>query len=649
MGGKDMATIAHNAPSAERQLPKINTAFLEPLFVALTLVGILAGMALEWGGATSADLLPLHVATYFFGGTFAVIEIVRALRHGSIEVDLLMVLAAVGAAYVNAWSEGAVLLFLFGLSNVLQHYAMRRTERAIAALLELRPDTVLIRRDEQLVELALDAVRPGDVLVLRPGDRVAVDAVIAKGAGSFDEAAITGESMPVSKAIGDTILAGSVNQTGSLDALVTKPASESTLARIITMVSEARERKARTQSVLEQFEQRYALGVIGAVALFIVLVPWLTGASFDTNFYRAMTLLTVASPCALVISVPAALLSAIANGARHGVLFKGGGNLEILSTVKVVALDKTGTITAGHPEVTDVLPQPGVSVEELLSAAVRAETPSEHPIARAVRTYGEGHGVVHAEPEQFEAITGMGVRATWEGEETLVGTPRLMEQSGLALPPEVLASYEQLGAEGRGSVLLVYRGTRWLGVIAVMDQERPDAAAKIAALRAAGVEHVVMLTGDNRRVAEALARRVGIDEVHAELLPEDKLRLVAELRSRYGPIAMVGDGVNDAPALAAADTGIAMGAAGTDVAMETADLVLMRDDLGAIAYALNLSKRAQRIVWQNIIFALGVIVVLVICTLTIGVPLPIGVVGHEGSTLIVVANGLRLLGRGAKG
>ncbi len=621
----------------------LNDSVLEPLFVVLTLVGIAAGMLLELAGAAPGALLAVRVATYFFGGFYAVRAIIEALQRRTIEVDLLMVLAALGAAYVDAWNEGAILLFLFSLSNVLQHYAMDRTRQAISALLELRPDTVNVRRGESVLELHIDEVAVGEVVVLRPGDRVPLDGTILRGAGSFDESALTGESMPVQRGEGEPVLAGTLNQSGALDIVVTRPAGESTLARIIGMVSEAQARKARTQSFLDRAEQYYATGVIAAVALFITLVPPLFGVPWSENFYTGMVLLTVASPCALVISVPAALLSAIANAARRGVLFKGGAHLEELSRVKVIALDKTGTLTYGRPEVTDVLPSPGVTADELLAAVARAEHPSEHPIARAINAYAEACGLAVAEPERFEAVTGMGVRASWDGEETLVGAPRLFAHLGVPVPDAMLAEADRLAAEGRGSVLLARRGATWLGMVTVMDRERADAAAQIRALRAKGIERIVMLTGDNARVAEAMGRRLGVDEVHAGLLPEDKLRIVGELSRSYGPTAMVGDGVNDAPALATATIGIAMGAAGTDAALETADVVLMRDDLSAIVYAVGLSRRAQRIVWQNIIFAFAVVVVLVTLTLTIGVPLPIGVVGHEGSTIIVVLNGLRLL------
>ncbi len=631
-----------NEPRAARF--HVEKALIERSFVALTLLGIVLGSVLERVEAPTQVILGVHIATYFVGGYYAVLAIIEALRERTIEVDLLMVLAASGAAYIGSWTEGAILLFLFSLSNALQNEAMARTRRAISALLDLRPDTVTVRNGEELLEIAPDDVTVGQIVVLRPGERVALDGVIVRGEANFDESSITGEALPIHKGPGLPVMAGTLNQSGSLDVRVTKLAGESTLARVIAMVSAAQERKARTQRFLDKFEQYYAMGVISAVALFILLVPPLFGIEFSKNFYTAMVLLTVASPCALVISVPSALLSAIANAARRGVLFKGGAHLEDLSRVKVVAFDKTGTLTFGKPELTDLIALPGFSEAELLDVLARAEAPSEHPVARAIQMAVQARGLTVAEPDAFEAIAGMGVRAVWDGEQTLVGSPRLMESYGLVVPTELTAALEQASAAGRRTALLVHRGGQWLGAATVMDRERPDAAERIADLRAAGIEKIVMLTGDNAQIAEPLAKRVGIDEVYAGLLPEDKLRIVEDLGKRYGAVAMVGDGINDAPALAAASTGIAMGAAGTDAALESADLVLMSDDLSAIAYAIRLSKRTQQIVWQNIVFALGVVVVLVTLTLTIGVPLPLGVVGHEGSTIIVVLNGLRLLG-----
>ena len=639
-----MATISRSITHTQLQLRSLDVAMIERVFVGLTLVGIAAGVWLERTHAPIVIQQGVAIVTYFFGGLFAMLAIIEALKTWTIEVDLLMVLAAAGAAYVGAWVEGATLLFLFSLSNVLQHEAMARTRKAISALLDLRPDIVMVRRAGSLVEVGPDEIAVGEMMVLRPGERVALDGVIVQGEANFDESAITGEALPVRKGPGKQVLAGTLNQSGALDVRVLKAAGESTLARVISMVSAAQDRKARTQRFLDRFEQYYAIGVISVVALFITLMPLLMAVPFETNFYTAMVLLTVASPCALVISVPAALLSAIANAAKRGVLFKGGAYLEDLSRVKVIAFDKTGTLTYGRPELAELLPLSGVAETELLQIIARAESSSDHPVARAILSYAREDGLVLPEPESFESVTGMGVRASWDGQETLVGSVRLMESNGLIVPPELTALLDRSMAEGRRAAVIAYRGGRWLGAVTVMDRERPDAAQRIAELRAAGITRVIMLTGDSANIAEPLAQRVGVDEVHAGLLPEDKLRLIEELKQKYGGVAMVGDGINDAPALASASVGIAMGAAGTDVALESADLVLMSDDLSAIAYALRLSKRTQRIVWQNIGFALAVVVVLVILTLTVGVPLPLGVVGHEGSTILVVLNGLRLLG-----
>lgn len=447
-----------NARATASWRAHLNDETIEPLFVALTLVGLITGAMLAHAGAPTALVLGVHLATYFFGGFYAVRTIIAATLERTIEVDLLMVLAALGAAYLGAWTEGATLLFLFSLSNVLQNYAMSRTHKAISALLELRPDTVALRRAGQLVTTHLDDVQIGDVFVLRPGDRVALDGIILSGSGNFDESSITGESLPVHKQASQPVLAGTLNQTGALEVQVTKLAADSTLSRIIGMVSEAQASKAHTQSVLDRYEKYYAMGVIGTVLLFILLVPVLFQVDFADNFYRGMVLLTVASPCALVISVPATLLSAIAGAARGGVLFKGGAYLEAMNKVQVIAFDKTGTLTYGKPQVTDVMPASGISEQELLAVLDRAEQNSEHPLARAILSYTAAQGIRTAAPDSFTAVTGMGVRATWDGVETLVGSPRLMETVGIEVAAQVQAEYERLLHAGRGTVLLVYRG-----------------------------------------------------------------------------------------------------------------------------------------------------------------------------------------------
>jgi Cd2+/Zn2+-exporting ATPase len=447
----------------------------------------------------------------------------------------------------------------------------------------------------------------------------------------------------VTKEIGDKVFAGTVNEHGTMDIAVTKLASESTLARIIKMVEDAQERHSNTQRRLDRFEQYYAKVVIFSVALMVVIPPLLFSVDFDKNFYRSMVLLVVASPCALVISTPASILSAIANGARKGVLYKGGTYLEQMASLKAIAFDKTGTITYGKPSVTDMLPAEGVAERDLLSTLACVESPSEHPIAQAIIEKARAENLLICEPEKFQAMPGRGIVAALNGRQVLVGTESLMQQHGLTVPDDLLEKQRELEQGGK-TTLLVY-ADQWLGLVGVADKVRPEAKETMRKLREAGIEHIAMLTGDNQRTAARIAEEVGVTEVHAELLPEQKVDVVNRLSEKYGLVAMVGDGVNDAPALAAAGIGIAMGAAGTDVALETADVVLMADDLGKIPYAINLSKRARRVVAQNLTFAMGVIVVLVTLALipAVKLPLPLGVVGHEGSTIVVVLNGLRLL------
>jgi len=615
---------------------------LEPTLVVITALAIAGSLLAEKLEAPASVILALNIISYIAGGWFGLQAGIESLLHKEINVDLLMVLAAAGAATVNQWREGAILLFLFSLSNVLQAYAMDRSRNAIKALLKLRPNEATIRQNGGLIVVPVESLNLGDVVVIRPGERFPIDGRVIDGESTVDQSPITGESMPVSKARGDDVFAGTVNQNGSLDVQVTRPANDTTLARIIKMVEDAQGRRASTQRFLDEFEQKYAMFVIGAVLLFIIIPPLLPGGpTFNDNFYRAMVLMTVASPCALVISTPASILSAIANAARRGILFKGGAHLEQMATIKAIAFDKTGTITTGRPAVTEISTYNGISRDELLRVAAALESRSEHPVAKAVVERARADALHVGEPDNFEAVPGLGVRGTVNGISTIIGNERFMEQEKLTIPADLMAQRTQLESEGK-TVLLVYQ-QGWLGAIAVADELRPNAAEVLKSIRAAGVEHIVILTGDNERVAKAIARRVGADEVRANLLPEDKVTAVAALKEQYGPTAMVGDGVNDAPALASATIGIAMGAAGTDVALETADVVLMADDLSNIAYAMHLSRKARRVVVQNIAFSLGVIVVLVISALGFQLPLPLGVVGHEGSTIIVVSNGLRLL------
>ncbi|MER3438285.1 MAG: heavy metal translocating P-type ATPase, partial [Chloroflexota bacterium] len=536
------------------------------------------------------------------------------------------------------------LLGLFSTSNALEHHALGRTRRAVRALMELSPEVATVLRPDlpggQAV-LPVEEIAVGDIVLVRPGERIAVDGVVIAGASAVDQSAITGESLPVEKYPGDMVFAGTMNGTGAIQVRVTKLAQESTLARIVAFVQEAQEQKSRTQRFTDAFEGKYTIGVITASAL-VAIVPWaLFGAAFGDAFYRAMTLLVVASPCALVISTPASTLAGLANAARNGILFKGGGYLEDAGLVKIVAFDKTGTLTLGKPMLTDVITLNHAWDErEVLRRAASAERLSEHHLGAAIVQGAIERGVSLEEVAEFRAVPGKGILARLDGQEVAVGNDALFADLGV-FAQQATEVADRLRADGKTAMLVGDR-TGIHGVIAVADVIRPGAAEVIAALKRSGISRVVMLTGDHEDVARAIARQVGITEVYANLLPEEKLITIRRLMSD-GPVAMVGDGVNDAPALAAATVGIAMGGAGTDVALETADVVLMADDLSKLPYAIALSRRTRRTIIQNLAFSLTVIAVLVTSALTIGIPLPLGVVGHEGSTVVVVMNGLRLL------
>ena len=588
-------------------------------------------------------IVAFYVAAYVFGGTTAAIEAGKDLLNRKINVDLLMVLAAIGAAALGQWLEGAILLSLFSTSNALEYYTMDRTRSAVKSLMDLTPPTARVERDGQLCEISVDDVVIGDRVVIQPGERIPVDARIVAGASAVDQAAITGESQPVSLKAGDSVYAGTINGNGVLHTEVTKLSTDTTLARIVRLVSDARSDQSDLQEFAEGFEGKYAAGVI-LVSLLVGIVPILFGAEPQPTIYRAMTLLVVLSPCALVISTPAATLSALANAARNRVLVKGGRAMDLLGSVSTIAFDKTGTLTIGKPMLTDIVTFGGRNSGELLQQTAAVEVLSEHPMALAVVTAAEKDGLELLMAENAEAIPGHGISAMVNGSSFVIGNRRLMDSREIHLSDVAEQHLHRLGDEGK-STMLVARNNELVGILAVADVIRPGAQEVVKHLKASGVEKVVMLSGDNARVANAIGKSVGMDEVHADLLPEDKVDAIRTLAAD-GKIAMVGDGVNDAPALAVADVGIAMGAGGTDAALETADVVLMTDDIERIGYAIGLSRKMRRIVKMNLTFALSVIAVLATLTLTVGIPLPVGVIGHEGSTVIVILNGLRLLGYG---
>jgi Zn2+/Cd2+-exporting ATPase len=629
--------IATNTDGGEVPL-SWTEAWLEPRLVAVALAGVLLGLAAQALALPAPVYIPIYLVAYAAGGYFGGRSALASLRAGVIDIDLLMILAALGAAIIGHWYEGALLLFLFSLSNVLQEYALNRSRRAIRGLFHLYPAEARVQRESGVVTVPVAAIEVGDKVLIEPGERIPIDGTVHSGESSVDESPITGESMPVDKRTGDRVFAGTLNMQGILDVETTRLSRDTTLSRIIQMVEDAQESKAPTERFLERFERTYAVVVLAFVALFILVPPLLGwGMDFADQFYTGMVLLTVLSPCALIISVPASYISAIASSARMGVLFKGSTYLEGLSRTRVVAFDKTGTLTQGTPEVSEVVPADGITRDELLAIAATVESRSEHPLARAIVAEATAHQLPLRTLGAFEALSGIGVRAQVDGQPVLVG--RMDRLCDTCTPARALMeAHARLEAEGQTVIGIMNNGD-WLGIIAVADQVREEAQAVVRSLHERGIA-TAMLTGDNPRVAQRIAAQLGIDEVHAGLMPEDKVTALKTLQATYGALAMVGDGVNDAPALATADVGIAMGAAGTDVAMETADIVLMGDHIARIVDAILLSQRAQRVVWQNIVFSLAVIVVLTISVFAIDLPLPLGVLGHEGSTVIVVLNGL---------
>ncbi len=646
--------VKTSTSDAQTQKPRwLTQSWLEPRLVVVTAIAIGLSLLGERLNAPHALILVINIISYIAGGLFGTKGALESLRERRIDVDMLMVLAALGAALVDQWHEGAILLFLFSLSNVLQDYAIGRSRQAIRSLMKLYPSEAKVRRNGQIVTVTLDTIRVGDTVLIEPGERIPVDGIVREGRSAVDQAPITGESMPVDKSPGDRVFAGTLNGQGVLDIEATQAASDTTLARIIKMVEEAQDSKAPTERFLDKFEQIYALVILGGVALFIVIPPALGLIDFQTNFYRAMVLMTVASPCALVISTPASFISAIAAGARSGVLFKGGAYLEGLASVKAIAFDKTGTLTKGRPAVTDVISCCDMCEDDLLRVAASVESRSEHPLARAIVHAAEKRGLALSPVEEFEAVAGAGVISRVDGREVRLGSLKFLTNDN-PLPAHLEPVYRRLEDEGKTAIGVVREGQcegcgacenaglglDWMGIIAMADEMRPEAPGIIRQLKAQGIQRIVMITGDNARVGQVIGQQAGVDAVYADLMPEDKVYALHQLTREVGHVAMVGDGINDAPALAAAEVGIAMGAAGTDVALETADLVLMGDKLELIPYAIKLSKKARRVVWQNITFAIGVIIVLILSAFIIDLPLPLGVMGHEGSTVIVVLNGL---------
>lgn len=583
----------------------------------------------------------LYALAYFLGGYDIARHTWRHLRHGELDTDLLMLLAAGGAAIIGELGEGALLLFLFSLGHALEERALDRARSAIRALADLTPKTALGLRDGKPIPVAVGKVQLGEIVLVRPGERIPVDREVVTGHSTVDQAPITGESIPVEKGPGDPVFAGTVNGNAALEVRVTRLARDSTLAR---MVAEAQSQQSPTQQATERFTKIFVPAVLMADLLLMVVPPLAFGVPWRQDLLQAMTLLVAASPCALALGTPAAVLAGVAQAARNGVLVKGGAHLENLGRVRAVAFDKTGTLTLGEPRLTHIRSLVSdLDEDALLRLAASVESTSTHPLARAIVQAAEARGLALPGPQGSQAVPGKGVLAQVEGRTVTVGTPELLRRQGIALSDSVQRALEDLEAQGQ-TAMLVGLEDQAVGLLAVADQVRPEAPQTIAALKTLGVQHTVMLTGDNPRVAAAIAAQVGVDDFRAGLLPEEKQQAVQQLVAEHGAVAMVGDGVNDAPALATATVGIAMGGAGTDVALETANVALMSDALDRLPFAVGLGRATQRIVRQNLAVAIGTMSVLIVLALAGKTSIGPAVFFHEGSTLVVVFNALRLLG-----
>lgn len=590
-------------------------------------------------------LLP---AAYVIGGYESAREGLTTLfKEKELDVDLLMIVAAIGAASLGLWRreyhliiDGAILILIFAISGALEGYAMARTERSIRSLMSLTPDTARVLLQGREEEIPISQLKVGDEIVVKPGELIPTDGIILSGYSTLNQAAITGESLPVEKTVGAEVFAGTLNGYGALQIKVHKPAQSSLIQRVIRLVEQAQTEAPPSQEFTLRFEKGYAKVIVVAGILLATLPPFLWGWDWETTIYRALTFLVVASPCALMAAIMPTLLSGIANGARQGILFKNGAQLEKIGKVRAIAFDKTGTLTTGQLQVFQVISASEYTQDDVLKTAASVESSSEHPIGKTIVQAACDLNWVSA--IQVQAIPGQGIVGIAQEQQITVGNAVFVQQYVTNLPEKLREIAQYWEQEGK-TVVWVARGVEVMGVIAIADEVRSQAAATITRLKKLGVEQIVMLTGDNEETAQNVAKAVGIDQVYAQLLPEDKLDVICLLQQKYQTVAMVGDGINDAPALAQASIGIAMGISGSDVALETADIVLMADKLEKIAVAIHLGRRSQSIVKQNIVVALGFIMLLLVGNFLGSINLPIGVIGHEGSTVLVTLSGLRLL------
>ncbi|OLN23600.1 ATPase [Domibacillus antri] len=634
-----MTTYSEKASIQTNLLDKVKP-HAELIAALLSGVLILTGWLLDQNSAETMSVAA-YLSAFVIGGFAKAKEgIEETIKNKELNVEMLMILAAAGSAAIGYWTEGAILIFIFAVSGALETYTMNKSQREISALMDIQPDTALLVRDGSEEKVHVSELTRSDIIVVKPGERVPADGLITKGQTTIDEAAITGESIPVSKESGAEVFAGTVNMTGSVYIEVTKKSDETLFQKIIDLVQSAQSEKSPSQQFIEKFEGTYVKAVLIVVAVMMFLPHFALGWSWTETFYRAMVLLVVASPCALVASIMPASLSAISNGARSGILFKGGAHLENLSHVKAIAFDKTGTLTRGKPEVTDIVIREGLNQDSLLTAAASIESRSNHPLAHAVVRYVQQAQIPFSPPDHLEDIAGWGVKGIINKKEWKIGKADFVGKEAAA--DFANGAAQQFSEEGK-TTIFVADNDGIAAVIALKDIIRDETKQALKTLQEEGI-FTIMLTGDSEKTAKAIASETALGSYIAECLPEHKVDHVKALLDKYGTVAMVGDGINDAPALATASVGIAMGE-GSDVALETADIVLMKNDLPKIAEAIKLSRKMQRIVKQNIIFSILVIVLLIISNFFQVLDLPFGVLGHEGSTILVILNGLRLLKR----
>lgn len=626
----------------QQEKPK-NNANLEAKMelIAAIISGILIIIAWILGkNGFEQPSVTMYIIAFIIGGFAKAKEgIEETIANKELNVEMLMVFAAIGSGLIGYWAEGAILIFIFAISGAMETFTLNKSHQEISALMEMQPEEAwLIQEDGTEIKVATSSLQVGSKLLVKPGERIPVDGAIIHGTTSIDMSAINGESVPVTKEIGDDLFAGTVNMSGAIQMEMTKPSEDSLFQKIITMVQNAQSEKSPSQQFIERFEGTYVKIVVASTILMALVPHYTLGWTWTESLYRAIVLLVVASPCALMASIMPATLAAISNGAKRGVLFKGGVHLEHLATLDVVAFDKTGTLTTGKPVVTDFIVRDGLQKEDVLALLAGIESQSNHPLAVAITKYAEERNIAYSRSLEIEDVPGHGLRAYSKNEEIFVGNPRFIGENHVANFQNNIA--ERLASEGK-TVIFMKDEQGIMAAAALKDTLRQEAIDAIQALKQLGIE-TVMLTGDNERTAEVIAKEAGVDRYVAECLPETKVEQIKAMMQNGKQVGMIGDGINDAPALATATSGIAMGE-GTDVALETADVVLMKNDLTKIPYTIQLSEKMNRIVKQNVFFSVSVIAILIISNFLQVVDLPLGVIGHEGSTILVILNGLRML------